>query len=113
MPVMLKALAMAGASISLASAAPMNGTMNSGMPPLRYQGNGAAVVIFTDRAGIDEACGVAPEGFRIIACTKHTSDGVGVIFMPNPAPYGETEFFARIMSHELGHVNGWSGNHEQ
>jgi hypothetical protein len=112
MPIAMKALAMACVAPMLVSAS-LPGTMNDGMPPLRFQGNTAAVVIFTDRTGIDSACGVAPPGYQIIACTRRTADGTPVVTMPNPAPYGDTEFYARIMAHELGHVSGWSGMHEQ
>jgi hypothetical protein len=111
MPFAMKALACAGVLPLLASAS-LPGTMNDGMPPVRFQGSTAAVVIFTDRAGIDSACGIAPPGYRIIACTR-TMNATPVVFMPNACPFGDSEFYARIMCHEAGHVQGWTGMHEQ
>lgn len=106
----LKAL-LAGASvIPLASATQPDPKINNGMPPERFRGNTAAVVFFTDRAGIDQMCGVAPEPYRIIACAGKI-DGAPVIVMPHPCPHGDLEYFARVMCHEVAHVNGWPSTH--
>lgn len=47
-----------------------------------------------------------PDGAVIFACTYR-----GVVTMPNPCDF-PAERFAALLCHELGHVNGWSGNHE-
>ena len=123
MAVLFKALALAGVVPLLASASPepkltppapavTHGTVNDGLPPERFRANGMALVVFTDRAGIDAACGVAQPPIRIIACTRRLSNGAPVVFMPNACELGATEFYAKIMCHEAGHVQGWSGNHE-
>ena len=102
----------AGLSLALISASPAPGTINNGMPPERFRGDSIALVIFTDRAGIDKMCGVAPPGHYIIACKRTLENGAPIVIMPNPCPLGEVEFYAKIMCHENGHVNGWSGEHE-
>jgi hypothetical protein len=88
------------------------GTVNSDMPPIRFQGNNTAVVHFTDQDGIHKYCGKPEPGFVMIACRRQTHDGVDVVFMPNPCPIGDREFYAKIACHEMAHVNGWTGDHE-
>jgi hypothetical protein len=89
------------------------GTMDSGMPPVRFQGNNAAVTVFTDRAGIEEYCGKAQPGYVIVACRREHENGTSFIFMPNPCVIGDKEIYSRVMCHELGHANGWTGEHEK
>lgn len=97
---------------ALALATPASSAVaNNGMPPERFRGNVASIVIFTDRAGIDEMCGVAPVG-QIIACARRLRDGTPIIVMPNPCVIGDKELYARIMCHENGHINGWGPDHE-
>lgn len=88
------------------------GTVNSDMPPVRFQDNNVAVVQFTDQAGIHKYCGTPEPGFQIIACRRQAENGASVLFMPNPCLTGGLEFYAKIACHELGHVNGWSADHE-
>jgi hypothetical protein len=88
------------------------GTVNSDMPPIRFQGNNISVVHFTDQDGIHKYCGKPEKGYTMVACRRQTNEGVSVLFMPNPCPTGGLEWYAKIACHELGHVNGWSGNHE-
>mgnify|MGYP000220990895 CR=1 FL=1 len=95
---------------ALVSATPNYGTVNSDMPPERFRGDSASVVVFTDRQGIEENCGKAQPGFVIIACHRQTMKGVNVIFMPNPCLLGDSEFYAKIQCHENAHGNGWSGS---
>lgn len=98
---------------SLLIPAPVHtGTVSSDMPPFRFRGSSVSIVVFTDRAGIDENCGVAAPGNIIIACHRQTDKGVNVIFMPNPCLVGDVEFYAKIQCHENAHANGWSGDHE-
>lgn len=118
---MIAKLALLVGALTCVSAAPSDtlpvakvshATMNDGLPPERFRGNNAAIVIFADRAGIDQMCGVAAPGYRIVACKFDLQNGAPVIVMPNPCPLGSTENYARVMCHELGHVNGWTGEHE-
>jgi hypothetical protein len=101
------------AAALLAVASPVaSGKVNSGMPPERFRGNGAAIVLFTDRAGIDAYCGVAEPPNIILACRRELTNGASVLIMPNPCILGESEFYAKLMCHEKGHALGWSGDHE-
>lgn len=102
------ALALALFSPALVSAVPSY--VDSGMPPVRFRADNAAVVIFTGRQGIDQMCGVAGPNYIVLACT-HSINGTPVVTMPNPCGYGDTEAFAKIMCHEMGHVNGWPADH--
>lgn len=82
----------------------------AGMPPARYDGTGAAIVVFTD--DVTQFCGGAPEGLVIVACVRRTKEGAPFIFMPNPRPAAELgDPYARILHHELAHVRGWEADH--
>lgn len=87
-----------------------HGPIYSGMPPERFQGDGAAVVVFL--SDVEQLCGPAEPGFKKLACAFKGKDGVPVLVLPSPCPLGEVESFARLTCHELGHRNGWGGNHE-
>lgn len=84
-----------------------------GMPPARYDGNVAAIVVMVD--DVAPYCGPPPpEGLQIVACARRLKDGSPIIFAPNPRPYAEAgDRYAQIMLHEGAHVAGWSGNHEE
>ena len=112
----LGAFAAAFALISaapVATASPRLATANNGLPPERFRGNTSAVVIFTDKAGVGEICGTVPPPQQIIACAFRTKTGTPVIVMPNACKIGEVELYARIMCHEAGHIQGWTGDHEE
>lgn len=89
------------------------GLINSGLPPIQYQGNSVSVLQTVDNPNTEENCGKAPEGSVILACT-HTDKkaGVSTVTMPNPCLFADTEFYAKLLCHELGHVNGWNRTHD-
>ncbi len=75
------------------------------VPPARFQSYNVTVrTQFLARSGVDKMCGT-----KRVACT--TMDRKLVI-MPSPCIYADKEYYAKILCHELGHVNGWGGNHE-
>lgn len=77
------------------------------IPPVRYQRDNAAVVIFTNADGIAALCGPRnAQGTGPIACAG-SKNGTPVIAMPNPCLFADSELYAAITCHELGHVNGW------
>ena len=83
---------------------------DAGLPPPKYMGENAAVVIFAN--DVTEHCGPAPEGMVKLGCSGKLKDGTPVIVVPNPnAQAFDGEFYARIVAHELGHRNGWPGTH--
>jgi hypothetical protein len=79
-------------------------------PPERFQGNATIVLTTADQTGVDQAClaqfGPAPEGMKTDACETG-----GRIFAPNPCSFPETDLYARILCHEIGHANGWPATH--
>lgn len=105
-------LAIAGA---LALALPQSAVAKNSIDwaPERFRGNNVAVVIFTDRAGLDELCGVAPPPGVILACKRQLTNGTPVLILPNPNTYVGPVHYQQLVGHELGHVNGWSGEHEE
>lgn len=76
-------------------------------PPDEFKSNGAAIVLFTDKAGIDKACGAPPAGLIRLGCEGPLSDGTPMIAIANPCLFPPDDFFAGLMCHELGHRNGW------
>ena len=76
--------------------------------PQRYQGDNSATVIFTSRQEtMDGACTPKKPGLAL-ACTLQKK----TIIMPNPCLWPGNEY-AKLLCHEMGHVNGWSGDHEK
>lgn len=106
----MKALMLfAAAPLMLAQSQTSHGPLFAGMPPHRFQGDGASVVIFA--SDVTRYCGPAPAGYVKLGC-QGTKDGVPIIVLPNPCIVGDREAFARIACHEGAHRNGWGGNHE-
>lgn len=78
-------------------------------PPAQYQGSNAALVIFAGAATVQSLCaGTAPlkQGQMFLGCMG-TRDHTPIIVVPNPCLMPETDFYAGIVCHELGHENGW------
>jgi len=85
--------------------------IDSGYPPMRYQhdATAAAVRFSSDQDYIDRVCGKSPKGFVTLACTLQDKRQE---VLPNPcAEEFAGQSFARTACHELGHLNGWPGNH--
>lgn len=76
-----------------------------GDPPPRFQGDNAAIVVFTN-PNLADTCGLPPKGLTFLGCRRGK-----VVFVPNPCPRKSTERYAQTLCHELGHVNGWPGSH--
>lgn len=107
----MKALAISLAAAMLA--APTNtlyhGPIFAGMPPARLQGDGIGLVAFV--SDVRKFCGDPGPGYVIYGCTREIAKQQ-VIFLPNPCPSGDFEFYARIACHEAAHRAGWGANHE-
>jgi hypothetical protein len=90
-------------------------TYNNDLPPVKYQDNPPpSVVIIVDKTNSEKACGVASEGWTLVACEWKTKEGVPVIMIDNPCKYPEAKdvyTFAHRMCHEFGHANGWNAKH--
>ena len=75
-------------------------------PPVRFTGDNATTVAFVNSSLIDRLCGMAPLGFKTLACT-----GERVMVLPNPCAYPDEDAYAHLACHELGHVNLWPADH--
>ncbi|HEX8569373.1 MAG TPA: hypothetical protein VF699_05550 [Caulobacteraceae bacterium] len=101
--------ALAAAAPSTAPAAPT--PFSDGRPPAQFQGSATVTIEVGDQARIDRVChplfGRPPEGMKTDAC--HTGERV---VLPNPCTFPQSDGYAKILCHELGHANGWSANHD-
>lgn len=91
--------------------APNSTLWTDSLPPERYAVEGFATVAFLTPDNVAKACGLtAPEGMRVVACTKRY-EGRALVIMPLPNEAGKSEYYAQLMAHELGHLNGWPATH--
>jgi hypothetical protein len=92
------------------------GLANDDLPPTYFQGNAPPTVVITvDNTNTKANCGIAPKGWRILACEFNGKGDVPVILMPNPCRYPEAKddnSYAHLMCHEFGHANGWNDTHD-
>jgi hypothetical protein len=99
--------ALAAAAV-LASAAPAS-LFTSAQPPERFQHAATFVVEVQNQQAIDARCqplfGTPPPGMKTDACSMN-----GRVILPNPCAY-PSESYARMLCHEMGHVNGWPPTH--
>jgi hypothetical protein len=62
-------------------------------------------------AQLDAICGKAPAPYQRGGCVR--SDALGpFIVLPHPSIVPNRAFYAQIVDHELGHVNGWNRTHD-
>jgi hypothetical protein len=77
---------------------------------VRFQHNATVILTTADQDGINRAClpdfGAAPEGMKTDACEIG-----GKVIAPNPCSYPETDSYAHLLCHEIGHANGWPATH--
>lgn len=79
---------------------------DDGWPPMRFRKDNHATVFYVAPKDIQLACNVKlPE---LEACTKLLYN---TVVLPNPCTFPDEERFARLACHELGHLNGWPGEH--
>lgn len=80
-------------------------------PPERFTGNVVMQLDIRDQEGINAAChplyGAPPPGMQTNGCAFGST-----VVLSNPCALAATESYARLLCHELGHVNGWSADHE-
>ncbi|MGZ3272430.1 MAG: hypothetical protein ACXU82_03745 [Caulobacteraceae bacterium] len=75
-------------------------------PPFALQNGGLVSIFFTTAADVEARCGP-------FAAACETRDGLKrpLLIMPNPCRWGAPGAYARTLCHELGHANGWPGDH--
>lgn len=98
------------AAVAAASVPPGYGVKDTdAFPPLRFQRDTVATIATAGTEDVlNEDCGKPDSGIRL-GCTLIRQHNLVVV--PNPCHYPE-DFYARILCHELGHVQGWGGLHE-
>ena len=86
-------------------------TFTDAAPPDRFTKNAVITLELKDQAGIDAECqwryGTPPAGMQTNGCAFDAT-----VVAPNPCEFARSERYARLLCHELGHVNGWSSGHE-
>lgn len=96
--------------LALTVASGLGTRFDSDLPPARFQGNATATVQFDTDSGVSARCeqslGPANPGHHWGGC--HLTSGV--IIFPNPCLYTDQPYAGRLC-HELGHWNGWPGDH--
>jgi hypothetical protein len=98
------------ACVSLASQPA--GSVSDDRPPKRYQGDATVTVQFVPPARINRACHATPVcGYTVLGCTGPDGHGGRKIIMPNPNR--DSHDFQGTLAHELGHWNGWPGDHRR
>lgn len=97
--------------ILTSAAPPAAGPVYSGIPPERYWGEGASIVIMANN--VYDYCPIEPRPNTILlGCHFKTDEGLSIIVTPNPCFFDmEADLYARIACHEKGHANGWEGHH--
>lgn len=95
------------AAASLAAPA-LAGLIDNGWPPERFWGSTEVTVVFIPSNRIENLCGHIDDA-TVLGCTL--PDGRVVLPDPNGDIRYQREDFARLVGHELGHVNGWPGDH--
>lgn len=66
------------------------------------------LIITYDQNEVDRLCGGGDPMWTTLACSDSANNTVA---MPNPCTYPATDFYAQILCHEIGHLNGWPPNH--
>jgi hypothetical protein len=82
---------------------------SDGWPPIRYQQDGPAHLVFASQREINRRCGdggLPPCGFIIEACQSGTT-----LYMPNPCRFPHDDGYARLLCHEAAHLRGWPDTH--
>jgi hypothetical protein len=79
---------------------------SNGEPPARFAHIPNVVLhIRYGQQAINDLCGRPPCGMMFLGCTSGTN-------MALPDPFSmDGEQFARIVRHEIGHLNGWPATH--
>lgn len=88
------------------SLAPNSTYVSDGEPPERFGGvPSKPVTVEFGQASIDMLCGIPPCGMVFLGCTRGNT-----MALPDPFTVS-SEQFAKIVRHELAHINGWPATH--
>lgn len=78
--------------------------------PARFRGDVTTTVMFTDKYSEECIKAGLKVGGQIQACSLK-GPKAAMIIVPNPCKARGN--YARLLCHEIGHQNGWGGNHER
>lgn len=110
---MILALLAAAAAVCTPVAQTPKGSLSDGWPPARFRGDVTATIRFVPPERVGEVCGAKPTcGYVTLGCTLTRPDGSKLVVLPNPNAEGPAaDAYRKLVAHELGHVNGWAGDH--
>lgn len=74
----------------------------AGLPPVKYMSPRRMIL----SVGSISKCGNPPEGKVFAGCVRDQL----IVHMANPCDF-QKEDFARILCHEMAHLNGWPKDH--
>ncbi|MBB3990303.1 hypothetical protein [Croceicoccus naphthovorans] len=112
------------APVATAVAAPPTPTINAPdftdptdphLPPVQFRSSKVKpTILFAHPDVVNIACRPnlghpIPPGSRIIACAAQTGKDQGVLIMPDPCLYAETDWYAYVLCHENAHISGEKG----
>jgi hypothetical protein len=86
------------------------------LPPLQYDVAYVGKLEILRYVSIEElrtVCWTRDHESRAVACAERKDHSCTIHLGANEILIATGHTFASIMRHELGHCNGWSGNHEQ
>lgn len=86
--------------------------VDNGLPPVRFRGAPPHILVnFAYPSEIARLCGYQDRRDVVVeGCTRMAEGRTPVMILPHPSKVDPRDF-ARISAHEIGHVNGWPGNH--
>jgi hypothetical protein len=99
-------------AISLAAALSASALFSDAAPPQRYREATSFTLVIADQNRIERTCqplfGKPGDGQKTLGCTVGKT-----VTLPNPCDFPETDTYARMVCHELGHINGWPATHDE
>lgn len=81
-------------------------------PPYEFRHDVAVQVEFLSAARVGRRC--AERGVKFLGMPGYNSGGCAdatLMTVPNPCDAQSSGWYARLLCHELGHVNGWPSDH--
>lgn len=83
-------------------------TAFDGWPPDRFTGNASARVHLVSPGEVVRQCSDAVIDPSIEACSFGPPNE---IYMPNPCAFPRADNYARLLCHEIAHLDGWPDTH--
>lgn len=84
---------------------------NTGSPPKRFQKDVKVMVYFQNPNIINRGGGYHNRPFCGSTVFAYSDPDSKTMNLPNPCDYPQTDAYARLICHELGHINGWPAYH--